>query len=635
MVSAGVRAGLFIALLALLRRWLRGRIPARVMVLLWMAAAVRLLIPAAVSVPVNIALPVSVPAPLSDISTGSLSGDAAESMSSGTAGSQSGRSAVRKWLELLLTVADSNYGKAAESEESENNAATQWQDAVSTSTNKTAAATALLVIRLAGLLFCVWLVRRSGRQEREILREALPLTQPQLKELLAYIEAAKPRNLSLKDFGFGPDGQPRLRFLLSDRLRTPVCTGFLRPRVILARIPGTGHDRQLMYILLHEATHARRRDNLLKLIAYGAAALHWFNPFAWILVRLLSRDIELSCDEAVLARTGSDCRRDYASSILDLADGFRRPVYLQSAYSHEHVKERIEAVMKYRKRNAAALCSSALLLTAAAVMFVSAAGTAPADSKAVVEIITEGDMASEIAVQAGSAADATADASLSADVTADEGAATDGAAKSETSAGTSESGTSEAGEATADEQATWVTCRTCRADGTEVLMRTRELDENGFVTASKVRSPQGIPAGMDAVYELDSAGKRLSGICYLEDGTEAGLTTTYTYDTEGNLTKVVWKSEDGAYNYIDTYEYDDHGHIALETRTDADGEVITEDVYENVYDTQDQLALSTITDKVNGGTSTVGYEYDGAGRLVRETWYDEDGNVTEYNEYDY
>src|SRR5206468_5134386 len=57
---------------------------------------------------------------------------------------------------------------------------------------------------------------------------------------------------------------------------------------------------ELEAVLLHEVTHARRRDNLIRLVhEIGVCAL-WFYPLVWLAGSRLSLYRELSCDESVI-----------------------------------------------------------------------------------------------------------------------------------------------------------------------------------------------------------------------------------------------------------------------------------------------------------------------------------------------
>ncbi len=75
--------------------------------------------------------------------------------------------------------------------------------------------------------------------------------------------------------------------------------GILRPRIYL---PEGLTAREEDFVLLHEQIHIRRRDPIWRLLAWTALCLHWFNPLVWLAFALSVRDMEMACDEAVLAR---------------------------------------------------------------------------------------------------------------------------------------------------------------------------------------------------------------------------------------------------------------------------------------------------------------------------------------------
>ena len=98
-------------------------------------------------------------------------------------------------------------------------------------------------------------------------------------------------------------------------LDAPMTWGVLRP-VILA--PGSEtwwSSPEAKFALEHEYIHMRRFDAALKSALALALSLHWFNPAVWAFYALANRDMELSCDEAVLLhqKQRSARRRIYRS----------------------------------------------------------------------------------------------------------------------------------------------------------------------------------------------------------------------------------------------------------------------------------------------------------------------------------
>lgn len=69
-------------------------------------------------------------------------------------------------------------------------------------------------------------------------------------------------------------------------------------------------------ILRHEVIHIKRRDILYKTVILFARAAHWFNPLVHIMSVEANKDIELSCDAAVVENQNVDYRKDYSEAIL-------------------------------------------------------------------------------------------------------------------------------------------------------------------------------------------------------------------------------------------------------------------------------------------------------------------------------
>ncbi len=69
----------------------------------------------------------------------------------------------------------------------------------------------------------------------------------------------------------------------------------------------------------YEQTHIRRLDYIIKPVVFLTVIWHWFNPIIWISFILMTRDMEMSCDESVIKHSGEDIRANYANSLLSLS----------------------------------------------------------------------------------------------------------------------------------------------------------------------------------------------------------------------------------------------------------------------------------------------------------------------------
>lgn len=133
---------------------------------------------------------------------------------------------------------------------------------------------------------------------------------------------------------------------LSNTIDTAFVMGIFRPKIYL---PDNLSDVQREYILLHEQTHIKRLDHIIKLISFLALCAHWFNPFVWISFFASGKDMEMSCDEAVIKRFGNDVKKDYSSSLLILATGRRIVGGTPLAFGEGDTKSRIKNVLHYKK----------------------------------------------------------------------------------------------------------------------------------------------------------------------------------------------------------------------------------------------------------------------------------------------
>ncbi len=153
----------------------------------------------------------------------------------------------------------------------------------------------------------------------------------------------------------------------TDRIDSPFVLGFIRPKIYApAGEPLPEH------ILLHEQAHIRRRDYLIKPVAFLALALHWFNPLVWLCYFLMTRDMELSADEAALKAMGSepDSRRGYCESLLNMATKRRALVPLAFGESGGGVKARVKNALSFKKPAVWVTAVAAIVVIALCVILV-------------------------------------------------------------------------------------------------------------------------------------------------------------------------------------------------------------------------------------------------------------------------
>ena len=123
-----------------------------------------------------------------------------------------------------------------------------------------------------------------------------------------------------------------LKYYRCPAIESPIMTGFFRPAVLLPDEEYADGEKDI--ILRHEYTHFRRGDLWYKLILLAANAVHWFNPAVYLMARRANKDLEYSCDEAVVKGEDFEFRRLYSLTILKTMKRTSEP-YLTAALNKE------------------------------------------------------------------------------------------------------------------------------------------------------------------------------------------------------------------------------------------------------------------------------------------------------------
>lgn len=131
-----------------------------------------------------------------------------------------------------------------------------------------------------------------------------------------------------------------------DRIPSPFVFGIIRSRIY---IPFRMPKQEQAYILAHEECHIRRLDPLWKLIAFLLLAVYWWNPLVWIAFFYMVRDMEMSCDEAVIEQFGNEIKQGYSNSLLSFAMERHPYSFAPVAFGEGDAGRRIKNVLNFKK----------------------------------------------------------------------------------------------------------------------------------------------------------------------------------------------------------------------------------------------------------------------------------------------
>ncbi len=163
----------------------------------------------------------------------------------------------------------------------------------------------------------------------------------------------------------------------SSRFSAPLTYGVFRPVILLPTSAEWEDTKVLRYVLTHEYVHIRRFDSITKLVLIVVLCVHWFNPLVWAMYILANRDIELSCDEAVVRLFGENTKAAYARALISMEETRSGFVPLCSNFNKNAIEERITAIMKYKKTSTFSFVLACSLIFGATTAFATSAGQEP------------------------------------------------------------------------------------------------------------------------------------------------------------------------------------------------------------------------------------------------------------------
>ena len=172
----------------------------------------------------------------------------------------------------------------------------------------------------------------------------------------------------------------RISIRQSGRFSAPLTYGVLHPVILMPTSTKWENTDSLAYVLAHEYVHIRRFDSIRKLVLIVVLCVHWFNPLVWVMYILANRDIELSCDEAVVRFFGENTKAAYARALISMEETRSGLTPLCNSFSKNAIEERITAIMKIKKTTVFSLVLAGFIVVGTATAFATSANAQQAES---------------------------------------------------------------------------------------------------------------------------------------------------------------------------------------------------------------------------------------------------------------
>ena len=156
---------------------------------------------------------------------------------------------------------------------------------------------------------------------------------------------------------------------LCSGLSTPALTVAPRPKLLLPVVMANAPDRALRCAMLHELTHYRRCDHLVRMLVNVLKAVWWFNPAVWLFDKRIVMDMETACDSMAVKDMEKQEKKQYANTVLAMFSQEQAPRYVLGmalGSSKEVAEQRIRGI--YMKQHTKKSIKLAAILLAAVLL---------------------------------------------------------------------------------------------------------------------------------------------------------------------------------------------------------------------------------------------------------------------------
>ena len=133
---------------------------------------------------------------------------------------------------------------------------------------------------------------------------------------------------------------------LCDNIDTPFILGIIKPKIFL---PSYLDQSTIDCVVAHERAHIKRKDHLWKPLGFLLLTVYWFNPLLWVAYKLFCKDMEMACDQRVVATMSTEEIKTYSSALLSCGTVHRNLGVTPLAFGETHVKTRIKSILHYKK----------------------------------------------------------------------------------------------------------------------------------------------------------------------------------------------------------------------------------------------------------------------------------------------
>lgn len=140
----------------------------------------------------------------------------------------------------------------------------------------------------------------------------------------------------------------KVKIIQQDKINTPSLFGFFNIYIILPNNINNLSDYEIKYVLMHELSHYKRKDNILKLCWTIIKDIYFFNPIIYIIYKQIIKDMETATDEMAVSEFDTENKKEYCRTLIKLTDNYAEKNFVSKTLaisdSKDNLKRRITMI---------------------------------------------------------------------------------------------------------------------------------------------------------------------------------------------------------------------------------------------------------------------------------------------------
>lgn len=143
----------------------------------------------------------------------------------------------------------------------------------------------------------------------------------------------------------------KIKVTEQDRVKTPSLFGIFHINIILPDNINQLTDFEIKSILMHELSHYKRRDNILKQCLTLVKYIYFFNPVIYIIYKQIVKDMEVATDEMAIKGFDKENKKEYCRTLIKLTDEYAQRNFLVKTLAISDNKNNLERRIIMIKRS--------------------------------------------------------------------------------------------------------------------------------------------------------------------------------------------------------------------------------------------------------------------------------------------